>query len=98
LDGAIQITQRDEMSYQEMMAHPAMFLHPEPRNVLIVGGGDGGVAREVLKHKSVEKVTLCEIDGDVVETAKQYLPEIVSAVKLFFVCFVLFCFVLFCCY
>ena len=49
-------------SYQEMIAHLPMASHPNPRNVLVVGGGDGGVIREVLKHKSVEKVTLCDID------------------------------------
>jgi spermidine synthase len=59
-----------------MVAHPALSTHPNPRHVLVVGGGDGGVIREVLKHKSVEKAVLVEIDGKVIEYSKQYLPEI----------------------
>ena len=66
LDGVIQVTERDECSYQEMITHLPMCSHPEPKNVLVVGGGDGGVLREVLKHKSVESVVLCEIDQMVI--------------------------------
>ena len=55
LDGVIQLTQKDEMSYQEMMAHVPIFAHPNPKSVLVIGAGDGGVIREVLKHKSVER-------------------------------------------
>ena len=55
LDGVIQLTQKDEMSYQEMMAHVPIFAHPNPKSVLVIGAGDGGVVREVLKHKSVER-------------------------------------------
>jgi spermidine synthase len=62
LDGVIQVTERDEFSYQEMIAHLPLNAHPCPKNVLVIGGGDGGVLREVVKHKSVESVTLCEID------------------------------------
>ena len=59
-----------------MVAHVPLFTHPNPKHVLVVGGGDGGVIREVLKHKQVEKATLVEIDGKVIEYSKQYLPEI----------------------
>jgi spermidine synthase len=57
LDGAIQVTERDEFAYQEMIVHLPVFAHPNPKRVLIVGGGDGGVAREVCKHAGVEKVS-----------------------------------------
>jgi spermidine synthase len=56
LDGVIQLTERDEFAYQEMIAHLPLFAHPNPQSVLIVGGGDGGVLREVCRHKSVKKV------------------------------------------
>lgn len=79
LDGVIQCTERDEFSYQEMMAHLPLFSHPKPENVLIVGGGDGGVVREVLKHTSVRKVVLCEIDEMVIKLAKKYLPSMSSS-------------------
>jgi len=75
LDGVIQITEKDECAYQEMITHLPMFSHPNPENVLIVGGGDGGVIREVLKHKPVKKVTICEIDQMVMDVSKQYFPK-----------------------
>lgn len=62
LDGVIQVTERDEFSYQEMIAHLPLASHPNPKKVLVIGGGDGGVVREVLKHESVENVVLCDID------------------------------------
>lgn len=76
LDGAIQTTVRDEFIYHEMLAHVPLFTHPNPKNVLVIGGGDGGTVREILKHPQVEKVRLVEIDCRVVEVAKEYLPEI----------------------
>mmetsp|Transcript_27331 Transcript_27331/g.63726 ORF Transcript_27331/g.63726 Transcript_27331/m.63726 type:complete len:302 (+) Transcript_27331:83-988(+) len=76
LDGVIQITSRDEMSYQEMMAHLPMFAHENPKQVLIIGGGDGGVLREVCKHDCIEKATMCEIDEGVVNASKKFFPEI----------------------
>lgn len=75
LDGIIQCTERDEFAYQEMIAHLPLNSHPSPENVLIIGGGDGGVVREVVKHPSVKRVVLCEIDEDVVEISKKYLPD-----------------------
>ena len=62
LDGVIQCTERDEMAYQEMIVHLPLFAHPKPRKVLIIGGGDGGVLREVAKHGGVEVIHMCEID------------------------------------
>jgi len=76
LDGMVMTTQKDEFVYHEMVAHVPLFTHPNPENVLVVGGGDGGVIREVLKHPSVKKATLVEIDGKVIEYSKKYLPEI----------------------
>ncbi|VDN60809.1 unnamed protein product [Dracunculus medinensis] len=75
LDGILQCTERDEFAYQEMLAHLAMFSHPNPTKVLIIGGGDGGVLREVLKHDCVQSVTLCEIDEMVIDVSKKYLPH-----------------------
>ncbi|MUG89322.1 polyamine aminopropyltransferase [Bombella sp. ESL0385] len=74
LDGIIQITERDEFIYQEMLAHVPLFMHPYPKRVLIIGAGDGGVLRRVLQHKTVEKAVMVEIDGDVIELSKQHLP------------------------
>ena len=62
LDNAIQCTERDEFAYQEMITHLAMNSHPNPKKVLVIGGGDGGVLREVIKHESVEEAILCDID------------------------------------
>ncbi|RHZ47145.1 hypothetical protein Glove_590g48 [Diversispora epigaea] len=75
LDGVIQCTERDEFSYQEMITHLPMMSHPNPKNVLVIGGGDGGVLREIVKHESVEEVTLCEIDETVINLSKKYLPK-----------------------
>ncbi|KAM9243792.1 spermidine synthase [Dugong dugon] len=74
LDGVIQCTERDEFSYQEMIANLPLCSHPNPRKVLIIGGGDGGVLREVVKHPSVEAVVQCEIDEDVIQVSKKFLP------------------------
>jgi spermidine synthase len=75
LDGVVQTTERDEFFYHEMMAHVPLFAHTDPRRVLIVGGGDGGLLREVVKHRSVEHVTQVEIDAGVVEMAKTWFPD-----------------------
>lgn len=76
LDDVIQTSQRDEFAYHEMMAHVPLFAHPDPRRVLVIGGGDGGVLREVLRHPTVEEAHLAEIDRRVVEVARRYLPEL----------------------
>ena len=64
------------LSYQEMITHLAMNSHPNPKRVLVVGGGDGGVLREVIKHSSVESAVLCEIDEAVIRLSKKYLPAV----------------------
>ncbi len=74
LDGIIQLTERDEFGYQEMMAHVPLFAHPNPETVLVIGGGDGGVLREVGKHSSVTRIDFCEIDPEVIDVSKKYLP------------------------
>lgn len=76
LDGVIQVTERDEFAYQEMMAHIPLFSHPNPEKVLVIGGGDGGILREIAKHKGVKEIYICEIDGDVIKYSKQYLPSL----------------------
>ncbi len=80
LDGATQITKRDEFIYQEMMAHVPLFAHGAARDVLIIGGGDCGIAEEVLKHKTVKRLTQVEIDPKVVEFAKAHFPEFTKPV------------------
>lgn len=73
LDGITMTTDVDEFMYHEMLAHVALFSHPEPKSVLVIGGGDGGTVREVLRHPQIQKVVLCEIDQRVVEISKQFL-------------------------
>lgn len=73
LDGAYQLTERDEFTYSEMMAHVPLCAHKNPENVLIIGGGDGAIMREVLKHNCVKKCTLIDIDERVIECSKKYL-------------------------
>jgi spermidine synthase len=76
LDGVVQVTEGDEFIYHEMMAHVPILAHGAARDVLIVGGGDGGMAREALRHKGVRRVVMVEIDAGVIEFSKQYLPGI----------------------
>ena len=78
LDGVCQLTTSDEFVYHEMMAHVPLMALARPRRVLVVGGGDGGVLREVLKHPSVEKATLCEIDRAVIDLYLKHYPEIAA--------------------
>lgn len=78
LDGVIQVTERDEFAYQEMLAHLPLYAHPAPSTVLVIGGGDGGVLREVLKHPSVTRAVLCEIDAGVISASKAYLPALAA--------------------
>jgi spermidine synthase len=78
LDGVCQLTTSDEFVYHEMMAHVPLMALDRPKRVLVVGGGDGGVLREVLKHDTVTKATLCEIDRTVVDTALKHYPEIAN--------------------
>lgn len=75
-DGVIMLTQFDNYAYHEMIAHVPLLTHSNPKRVLIVGGGDGGTLKEVLKHTSVEEVVLCEIDEAVISISKKYFPEL----------------------
>lgn len=81
LDNIIQLTERDELFYHEMLTHIAMHTHPHAEKVVVIGGGDGGTMREVLKHKSVKKAYLVEIDKKVVDVSKQYLPFVSSQLE-----------------
>lgn len=81
LDGMVMTTVKDEFVYHEMVAHPVLNTHPDPKHVLVVGGGDGGVIREILKHPGVERAVLVEIDGKVIEYSKQFLPEIAGKLE-----------------
>ncbi|ABC22491.1 polyamine aminopropyltransferase [Rhodospirillum rubrum] len=76
LDGMVQLTERDEFVYHEMIAHVPLFGHGAARRVLIIGGGDGGTLREVLRHKTVERATMVEIDATVVEMARDHMPMV----------------------
>ncbi|XP_073032151.1 spermidine synthase 1 [Primulina eburnea] len=76
LDGVIQLTERDECAYQEMIVHLPLCSLPNPKKVLVIGGGDGGVLREVSRHSSVEKIDICEIDKMVVDVSKQFFPSV----------------------
>ncbi|MBI1183647.1 polyamine aminopropyltransferase [bacterium] len=79
IDGMFMTTEKDEYVYHEMISHVPVLSHKNVKNVLVIGGGDGGTVREVLRHKSVEKVTMVEIDDAVVRACKEYLPNIASA-------------------
>uniref|UniRef100_A0A0D3D725 spermidine synthase n=1 Tax=Brassica oleracea var. oleracea TaxID=109376 RepID=A0A0D3D725_BRAOL len=76
LDGVIQLTERDECAYQEMITHLPLCSIPNPKKVLVIGGGDGGVLREVARHASVEHIDMCEIDKMVVDVSKQFFPNV----------------------
>lgn len=76
LDGVIQLTERDECAYQEMITHLPLSSIPNPKKVLVIGGGDGGVLREVARYPSLEHVDICEIDEMVVTVSKEYFPEV----------------------
>lgn len=75
LDGVIQATEFDEYSYQEMLVFLALNSHTNPEKVLIIGGGDGGIAREVAKHPKVKSITQCEIDQGVIDVCRKYMPS-----------------------
>lgn len=76
LDGVIQITERDEFVYQEMLAHVPLLAHGAAQNVLIIGAGDGGVLSRVLQHRNVKQAVMVEIDGEVIRLSKEFLPGI----------------------
>ncbi len=80
LDGVVQITQKDEFFYHEMLTHVVMSAHPDPKKVIVIGGGDGGTVREVLRHRSVEKVYFIEIDEEVINVSKKFFPSVASGI------------------
>ncbi len=79
IDGFVMLTSRDNFLYHEMMSHPALFTHPDPKRVVIIGGGDCGTLREVLKHPGVESALQVEIDERVTRLSEQYFPELCAA-------------------
>jgi len=79
IDGCVMLTDRDNFLYHEMMSHPALFSHPDPKRVVIIGGGDCGTLREVLRHRGVESAVQVELDERVTRLAEQYFPELCSA-------------------
>lgn len=79
IDGYIMLTGRDNFLYHEMMTHPVLFTHPDPKRVLVIGGGDCGTLREVLQHPGVEKCEQVEIDEQVTRLSEQYFPELCTA-------------------
>ncbi|MBP6533424.1 MAG: polyamine aminopropyltransferase [Arenimonas sp.] len=76
IDGAMMVTTRENFFYHEMMSHAAVYTHPAPRNIVIIGGGDCGTLRECLKHADVESVVQCDIDEQVTRMAEKYFPEL----------------------
>jgi spermidine synthase len=76
IDGAMMVTTRDNFLYHEMVSHPALFTHADPKHVVIIGGGDCGTLREVLRHPGVEKAVQCDIDEQVTRMAEKYFPEL----------------------
>ena len=80
LDGLVMVTERDEFIYHDMITHPALFTHPNPKKVLVIGGGDGGSIREIMKHPEVELAVLCEIDGLVIEKSVEFLPSMAAEI------------------
>lgn len=80
LDGVVQITEKDEFFYHEMLVHPVLHAHPNARTVIVIGGGDGGTVREVLKHRSVQKVYFVEIDEEVINVCKRFFPSVASGI------------------
>ena len=78
-DDVIMVTEFDEAHYHEMIVHVALNVHPDPKRVLVIGGGDGGTLREVLKHKEVETAHICEIDEDVIRLCKKHFPNLSSS-------------------
>jgi spermidine synthase len=78
MDGVVQLTEKDEFFYHEMLTHVAMHTHKNPQNILVIGGGDGGTLREVLKHKPVKQVHLVEIDRQVIEVSKLFFPDLTT--------------------
>lgn len=89
LDNITMLTEFDEFAYHEMIAHPALLVHPQPARILVIGGGDGGTVREIIKHPEVEEIHVCELDEQVIKACQRFLPSLASSfddhrVKIFF--------------
>jgi len=78
IDGVIMLTEADEFCYHEMIAHVPLCVHPKAQKVLVIGGGDGGTVREILKHDSINEVDVCEIDEKVIEISKRHFPYLAN--------------------
>ena len=76
VDDVLNVTERDEFIYHELIVHVPMMSHPKPTRALIIGGGDGGTARELLKHPNLEKAVMIDIDGDIVNLCKKHMPTL----------------------
>ncbi|KAI9074525.1 hypothetical protein K1719_043524 [Acacia pycnantha] len=81
LDGDLQLTEKDECSYQEMITHLPLCSIPNPKKVLLIGGGDGGILREISRHSSVEEIDICEIDTMLIDVYKEYFPNVAVGYK-----------------
>lgn len=81
LDGALMFTDQNEFTYHEMMVHPLLTSHPDPRRILVVGGGDGGCVREIVKHDCVEEVYLVDIDEEVIEASREFFPAVSEGLR-----------------
>lgn len=81
LDGFLMLTEKDEFIYHEMITHVAMAVHPNVKNVLVIGGGDGGVVRELVKYRHIEHIDLVEIDGQVIDVCKQFFPQLTACLQ-----------------
>lgn len=78
LDGVIQTSELDETSYHEMLVHVPLLSHPDPKHLLVIGGGDGGTLREAARHPGLERLDICELDGEVIEASKRFLPGLAA--------------------
>ena len=76
LDNKVMVSEKDEFYYHETIVHSALSIHPNPKKIMVIGGGDGGTVREVLKYKTVEEIELVEIDEEVITVSKKYFPEV----------------------
>jgi len=79
IDGVIMVTENDEFCYHEMIAHVPLCVHPTAKKVLVIGGGDGGTVREVLKHSIIKEIDVCEIDSKVIEVCRKYFPGLADS-------------------
>lgn len=79
IDGIIMLTEADEFCYHEMIAHVPLCVHPHIQKVLVIGGGDGGTVREILKHKEIKEIDVCEIDKSVIEISRKHLPNLAGS-------------------